>query len=307
MLFSQRYHQALSAGRLSVVIPDDARPKLATNLAQFDISIGVRRDPNDNWVSNSSASEEAVLQLVMEHGWEDVPYSNTQESVNFYNVFQELIRHSKEPIVFDLIELFLSFLESDQREKCRVKINGIFDRNDCAWRIADGEFFKLDADFMGERLAANAHDSLAANSFVGAADEYAKARQELGAGDVKDAIIHAGKSFESVMKVMTGLDHASADHLVKAMLSQKYFDDLPENIRAGFAEQVMKTLPFLRNKLAGHGQGAEIIEVPLVYGELAIQLAAAFHNFLISKHLERRPPEPPKPDAKSSIDDDIPF
>jgi hypothetical protein len=133
----------------------------------------------------------------------------------------------------------------------------------------------------------------------------------LGSGDVKDAIIHAGKSFESVMKVMTGLEHANADQLIKAMSAQNYFDDLPESIRFGFAEQVMKTLPFLRNKLAGHGQGAAIVSVPVVYGELAMQLAAAFHNFLISKHLERKPPEPAKAvelaPAVSEIGDDIPF
>ena len=110
------------------------------------------------------------------------------------------------------------------------------------------------------------------------------------------------------MKVMTGLEHANADLLIKAMMSQNYFDDLPESIRLGFAKQVMKTLPFLRNKLAGHGQGAEIVDVPVVYGELAMQLAATFHNFLISKHLERKPPEPVEPTAAiSSIDDDIPF
>ncbi len=64
----------------------------------------------------------------------------------------------------------------------------------------------------------------------------------------------------------------------------------PETIRSGFAEQVMKTLPFLRNKLAGHRQGADVVNVPGIYGELAMQLAATFHNFLISKHLERQPP-----------------
>ena len=75
-----------------------------------------------------------------------------------------------------------------------------------------------------------------------------------------------------------------------------YFDDLPDTIKNGFAEQVLKSLPFLRNKLAGHGQGAKVVDVPLVYGELAIQLAARFHNFLISKHIERHPPqEAPQP------------
>ena len=112
---------------------------------------------------------------------------------------------------------------------------------------------------------------------------------------------------------MTGRQNANAnaDQLIKAMLSQGYFDDLPESIRSGFAEQVMKTLPFLRNKLAGHGQGAEIVDVPVVYGELAVQLAATFHNFLISKHLQRKPPEPMNPGSiasiSSSLADDIPF
>lgn len=309
MIFSQRYHRALSDKRLTVVIPADARPKLSTCLAGYNASVGVQRDPNDNWVSNSSVVEEAILELMSEHGWEDIPGTDLVHKGEFYDAFKHLIRHGEAQVVFDFIELAMWQMNQQDREKCRVKINQIFDLHDCAWRIADGEFFKLDADFMGARLAAGAHDALAANRFVGAADEYAKARQELGSGDVKDGIIHASKSFESVMKVMTGLQHANADQLIKGMLSQGYFDDLPEDVRSGFAEQVMKTLPFLRNKLAGHGQGAVIIDVPVVYGELAMQLAAAFHNLLISKHLERKPPEPEKPAAAavSTIDDDIPF
>jgi hypothetical protein len=308
VIFSQRYHRALTDKRLTVVISDDARPKLSTCLADYNASVGVQRDPNDNWISNSSVVEEAILELTSEHGWDGIPGTNAIERGQYYDAFKHLIRHGEGQVVFDFIELAMAHMDQADREKCRVKINQIFDLHDCVWRIADGEFFKLDADFMGARLAAGAHDALAANRFVGAADEYAKARQELGSGDVKDAIIHAGKSFESVMKVMTGLEHANADLLIKAMMSQNYFDDLPESIRLGFAEQVMKTLPFLRNKLAGHGQGAEIVDVPVVYGELAMQLAATFHNFLISKHLERKPPEPVKPTAAiSSIDDDIPF
>ena len=91
------------------------------------------------------------------------------------------------------------------------------------------------------------------------------------------------------------------------------FGEYPQRL---FAEQVMKTLPFLRNKLAGqHGQGASVIDVPPVYGELAIQLAGAFHNFLLSKHLARqpRPTEPLVKEQKkqtavtSALDDEIPF
>jgi hypothetical protein len=217
-------------------------------------------------------------------------------------------------MVFDFIELTLPHMGPAAAQECRARINRIFDMHACAWRLADGEFFMVDADFMGARLAETAHDALAANNFAGAADEYATARRNLTSGEVKDAIFYAGKSFESVMKQLTGRQHDNADQLIKAILALGYFDDLPEEMRGGFTAQVMKALPFLRNKLGGHGQGEAVVDVPPVYGELALQLAAAFHNFLLSKHLERAPPEPPPSEQArkrtplpTALDDDIPF
>lgn len=306
-LFSQRYHSALRAKRLIVDIPEDARPKLKTCISDFNASVGVQRDPNDRWISNSSVIDEAVDQLASQHGWDDVPGTSYLSMGKRYDAFRHLITSSPGEIVFDFIELAFTHMGPSEAEACRVRINQIFDSRDCSWRIADGDFFKLDADFVGARLAQGAHDALAANRFVGAANEYAKARQHLASGDGKEAVLNAGKSIESVMKVMTGLPHANADQLIKALASQGYFDDLPESMRTGFAEQVMKTLPFLRNKLAGHGQGAEIVDVPIVYGELSLQLAAAFHNLLLIKHLARHPPPAPEEPASATLDDDIPF
>ena len=47
------------------------------------------------------------------------------------------------------------------------------------------------------------------------------------------------------------------------------------------------------------------VDVPRIYGELAIQLAAALHNFLITKYLETKPLVP-EPEASSNFDE-IPF
>lgn len=312
MIFSQKYLRALNDGRLQVEISDAARPKLSKHLSQFNASYEVQRDPNDNLLSHSSIEEEAVRLLMIEHGWDSVPSTDAIEKEEYSRAFHHIIRELEASIVFDLIELAMSFMEPNPREQCRKKVNEILDLHDCPWTIADGEFFKLDSDFLGIRLAAEAHDVLAANRFAGAANEYAKARQELALHDVKDAIIQAGKSFESTMQIMTGMKHSNADGLIRTMLKQGYFDDLPETIRQGFAEQVMKTLPFLRNKLAGHGQGAQIIEVPHAYGVMAVQLAAVFHNFLVTKYIESNPPvshqgkETQKPNS-SWLDDDIPF
>ena len=190
----------------------------------------------------------------------------------------------------------------------QLKINQIFDLLEHAWRFIDGEFFKLDTDFIGARVVGDAHSALTKFKFNGAVQEFARARRDAASGEPKDAILNAAKSFESVLKVLTGLEHANADMLIKALTSQGYLDDLSDEVRIGFRDQVLKALPFMRNKLAGHGQGAAIVQVPLVYADLALQLSAAFHNFLIAKHLQRQPQSSSSStNPSSTTDTEIPF
>ena len=183
MIFSQRYLRALKEGKFSIELPHDVRAKLKTFLRQYDASFYVQRDPHDNWSDPTSVLEEALRDLMTEQGWERIPGAPGFDH-GISPAFAYLVEHGPGEHVFDLIELALSNMENEEKEKCRLKINQIFDLHDCPWRLADGEFFKLDADFMGARLSAGAHDHLVKNSFEGAADEYAKARQEIAAGDV---------------------------------------------------------------------------------------------------------------------------
>ena len=314
MLFSQRYMRILDDGKLHVELSEPARRKLWTWIYAHNSSLGVQRDPNDSWISNTSAIEEAAIKLQIEHGWDGFKGNDIVDQNGNYiygDVFRWIILNESAPIVFDAIELVGRELQSPEREAWPWKINEIFELHDCPWRYADNEFFKLDADFVGARVANAAHETLLANKFAGATDEFARARRNLSAGDNKEAIYLAGHSLESLMKALTGDDQSSADVLIKKLRGAGFFDDLPDNARNGFTDQVLKALPFMRNRLGGHGQGAEVLTVGRPYAELAVQLAAAFHNFLIAKHLERQPPAPPTPPPSPmslmSIDDDIPF
>lgn len=305
MLFSQRYVRALEQKKLDVELPEAARRKLWSWLTANNTSLHIQRDPNDNWISNSSVLEETESELLMEHGWDQIPGLPASENGGVASGLRHLVLQGDAAFVFDAVELVGQQLDAAERESLRQKVNQVFELHNCPWRFSDGEFFKLDQDFVGARLASTAHDALAANRFAGAAEEYGKARRYLGAGEIKEAIYFAGHSFESVMKVLTNLEHANADRLIKELGTLGYFTDLPDSVRAGFADQVLKALPFLRNKLGGHGQGAAVVSIPSSYGHLTVQIAAAFHNFLIDKHLERSPP--PAPPETKSLDDDIPF
>jgi hypothetical protein len=75
MLFSQRYFRAIENNMLVVDIPDAAQRKLWAWLSANNASLGIRRDPNDSWISNSSVLEETERELLIEHGWEHLPVS----------------------------------------------------------------------------------------------------------------------------------------------------------------------------------------------------------------------------------------
>ena len=107
-----------------------------------------------------------------------------------------------------------------------------------------------------------------------------------------------------------GADEIGARQRRQADQGVGLFDDLPEPVRSGFMDQVLKALPFIRNKLGGHEQSAAVVDIPPACGDLTIQIAADFQNFLITKHLERSPAPvtpPPARNAPSSVDDEIPF
>jgi hypothetical protein len=309
VLFSQRYLRAIESKALTVEIPEAARRKVWARLSAFNAPMTIQRDPYNNWISSTSVMEETESDLLTEHGRQRLPVTPYPAENQYHEALRLLVLGGEGPYVFDTIEIASGYMDSTEKDALRQKVNQIFELHDCAWRMSDGEFFKLDADFVGARLAASAPDSLAANQFAGAANEYAKARQYLGSGDVREAIFYAGHSFESVMSVLTKLGNANGDRLIKELGAQGYFDDLPEAARAGFMDQVLRALPFLRNKLGGHGQGKDVVAIPPAYGNLAIQIATAFQNFLITKHLERAPPKPEPETVKQgqfSADDDIP-
>jgi hypothetical protein len=170
LLFSQRYHRAIERAALVVDIPDAARRKIWTWLSANNTSLGIQHDPNDNWVSNSSIIEETESDLLTEHGWERLPVTPYPADTQYYSAMRLLILDGPGFFVFDAIEIASGYMDATEKDALRQKVNQIFELHDCPWRMSDGEFFKLDADFVGARHAANAHDILAENQFAGAAD-----------------------------------------------------------------------------------------------------------------------------------------
>lgn len=158
--------------------------------------------------------------------------------------------------VLDVVEIWYHMLDDAQEQlSLEVEINAAFEDKDTLWRLCDGMLIKIDSGFMEAQVLVKAEQLLVAEGFEGAMDEFMSARNNLVTGDYKGAIVDACMSFESVLKTVLKHEDGNASVLIREFADSGFLDDLPESCRHPFAETVLKSLPFLRNRLGGHGQG----------------------------------------------------
>lgn len=195
------------------------------------------------------------------------------------------------PFLFDLIELQYEALSDSEKEPFRMSVNAVLRDNDVPWIITDGVMIKIDAKQFEQDLKRKALEQLheltdSAPVFQSAYDELIKAVEFFEKDNYAEAITNAGKSYESVMKIICGADRGNADALTQKILSDSHIT-LPTTMNVnGFREKVLMSLPFIRNNSAAHGAGMNSEDLTRPLANLAVNLAAALDTYLIEEYSE---------------------
>jgi len=94
------------------------------------------------------------------------------------------------------------------------------------------------------------------------------------------------ENYECILKNLTEKDTGQADQLSKALDDTHYLDDLPISMNfSGFQQNVLMTLPYIRNKVAaGHGKGNQEIILTKSLAKLSLNLASSLISFLIDQY-----------------------
>lgn len=170
-------------------------------------------------------------------------------------------------------------------------INSFMTENDLPWCMHDGKMIKIDAqqfecDVKAKALAQMQELKDAEPKFQSAYTELTIAVEALEKGDYQSAINNAGKSYESILKVILGADRGNADKLTNQYMDQLL--SVPDTMmKAGFREKVMMSLPYVRNNSgADHGAGAKEVVITKPMAKLAVNLAAALDTYLIEEYAE---------------------
>lgn len=182
-------------------------------------------------------------------------------------------------------------------DKAITELNSRLRQHGLGYEFVDGEIIKIDNTIIHNEIIKPALRLIRDVAFLGAEQEIKKAFEYRRKSDNKNAILEAGKAFESIMKTIC--DRKGFLYDPNKDTAKKLIDILEKN---GFFPVYMtahlKTLvtlletglPVLRNKNAAHGQGSLVVSVPDELAEYALNLAASNIVFLVSIYINTKSP-----------------
>lgn len=292
MLFSERYADLIGTELGQMVdnicgeLDYNLKVRLSDVMHDFAEPQKIYPDRYSSYDITTTALEMAVDNFNEIKG---VPYISLKHNV-FDGPMYDPLANAFTPFLFDVIELQYQELSSGEKVDFQAEINTAFTQYNAPWLLCEGRMIKIDAtqfeldlrqktlEIMGELKGSDL-------KFQAAYEELLQACESFEKDDFAAAISNAGKSYESVLKVICNCQKGNADRLTRAYMEMKG-GILPASMTPeGFREKVMMALPFVRNNSSSdHGAGATPARISRPLAKLAINLAAALNTYLIEEY-----------------------
>lgn len=166
-------------------------------------------------------------------------------------------------------------------DKAIEELNYRFKQHNLGYEFVNGEVIRIDNKMLHQEVIKPALRLLYEEGFDGAEEEFRKAFEYRRKGDNKNAILEAGKSFESTMKTICDkkdytYDKAkdTAKTLINILENNNFYPTYMSSHMANLRTTLETGLPVVRNKKAGHGQGSTVESISDEFAEYALNLAA---------------------------------
>ncbi|MGR6475765.1 STM4504/CBY_0614 family protein [Pseudomonas juntendi] len=230
--------------------------------------------------------------------------SVVEEVVQFIKVEKDVDR------VLDAVELCFMIAEN-YREKayaygypredsgtcidaCVSEINTRFKEHGKGYEISSGMVLRIDSELLHAEVVKPAIGFLNQAEYAGPRDEFFGAYEHYRHGNLKEALNDALKAFESTIKVILELrgweyDKTSpAKRLLAVLLAKNFLPSYHQNHLNALSTLLESSVPTIRNKEGGHGQGSEVSEVDPEIAAYVLHMTASAIVMLCS--LEKKTP-----------------
>lgn len=211
--------------------------------------------------------------------------------------FEEYIAKGNEIDFLDMLDFVFNKIDKGLRKiqpkyKISLDMNNIinnaidelnyrFKQHDLGYEFVNGEVIRIDNKMIHQEIIKPALKLLYEEGFDGAEEEFRKAFEYRRKGDNRNAILEAGKSFESAMKTICDKKGYTYDKtkdtakiLIQILESNNFYPTYMSSHMASLRTTLETGLPVVRNKNAGHGQGSTIVSISDEFAEYALNLAA---------------------------------
>lgn len=181
-------------------------------------------------------------------------------------------------------------------DECVSEINTRFKEHGKGYEINDGRVLRIDSELLHTETVKPAISFLNQAKYAGPRDEFIGAYEHYRHGDLKEALNDALKAFESTIKVVLELrgwqyDKTSpAKKLLAALLANDFLPLYHQNHLNALSTLLESSVPAIRNKEGGHGQGPEVSEVEPEIAAYVLHMTASAIVMLCS--LEKKTGRP---------------
>jgi hypothetical protein len=287
-LFSMRQKEA--KGELPDVFTYDTLPhQLRVQIVHIiDDVLGQDRDNFKHYACMTLARdvlrrEHGLLQLV------DSPKNPRQEVQAYFLQLQECSQ------ALDIVELVFTTVDSIANTnrfrdfsgpkvtlaEAVDELNQRFKQHGVGYQFESNEIIKVDNQIVHSEIIKPVLQLLRANEYKGANEEFLKAFEHYKHDRFQECLVDALKALESVIKSICktkGWAYQASDSIKK--LIEIIFDKelLPAFMQSEFTALrglLESGTSVVRNKLGGHGQGAEQLSVPAYWARYALNTAAS--------------------------------
>ena len=176
--------------------------------------------------------------------------------------------------------------ESNPFQNAIDELNLRFVQHNLGYECTNDEIIIKNNAVIHKTIIKPALKMLSDNRFRGAEQEYLTAFDHLRKGNNKDAILNAGKAFESTMKTICKhlkfpySETDSAKKLVETLKQNNYFPSYLDSYLNNLCALLEEGAPVIRNKESGHGQGSDIKVIDKEYVEFVLNTDASNILFL---------------------------
>lgn len=208
-------------------------------------------------------------------------YIAEEEYINFLDIVDYVFHVVDVVYREDKFKCNLDKKEKDLAVKAIEELNYRFKQHNIGYEFVNGEIVRIDNKVLHQEVIKPALRLLYEEGFDGAEEEFRKAFEYKRKGDNKNAILEAGKSFESVMKTICdkkGYTYDKAKDTAKTLINilenNNFYPSYMSAHMASLKSTLETGLPVVRNKNAGHGQGSIVTPISDEFAEYALNLAA---------------------------------